>query len=290
MAADESTQLRIDKLVASVSHVATLPAIARKIIPLVENTRSSARDLYELITHDPALVARILSIANSHFYGLPRSINSIHQAITFLGLYSVKNIALMASLPKPCRGNKIIANLCENDLWTHSVAVGIMSRLIVDRLDHTRKDEAFLTGLLHDIGLLVELQALPGPLGEIMEKAAEMRAGRYIQIEREILGGMDHEALGAALMSKWKFPRSFQHVTGYHHEPLKLAADRRGMTCVVHVADHICCARGLGYSLTCRSEELDVAVLRVLGLTREIVERWADDLLKALQEAQALLA
>lgn len=285
----EAPPTLVDDVVVKVFHIPTLPAITRKIIQLVENKQSTALNLFQLISHDPALATRTLRLANSCVYGRPRQIGSIDRAIVLLGLAEVKTIVMEACLSNILLDNKNRAGIGAKDLWTHSVAVGIMSGAIAGRLNTTLKEEAFLAGLIHDIGVLVELQELRSSLAEIVEKAVGAGTERYIQIERDVLCGMDHQALGAALLNKWKFPRSFQYVTGYHHEPLRLAADCRWMTCVVYVADHICCARGWGYSLTCRSEELDGAVLRELGLTMEVVETLAVGLPDALRAVEALL-
>src|SRR5471030_1974096 len=86
--------------IAGIAQIATLPEITLKIIELVENPRSTAQDLHKVIANDPALVARILKVVNSAFYGLPGQIGSINRAIVLLGLNAVKNIVIAASLTK----------------------------------------------------------------------------------------------------------------------------------------------------------------------------------------------
>ena len=135
---------------------------------------------------------------------------------------------------------------------------------------------------------LVELQAFREPLVEISERAAKEEI-RYIDLEVQTLG-VDHQALGAGLTSKWKFPRSFQYVTGFHHNPLALALDCRFLTAVVHVADHICCREGIGYSLTCKAEALEPSILTELSLPMETLNELAKSLPEALKETEALLS
>jgi HD-like signal output (HDOD) protein len=112
---------------------------------------------------------------------------------------------------------------------------------------------------------------------------------RYIDIETQVIG-VDHQALGAGLTTKWKFPRSFQYVTGHHHNPLALAPECRWLACIIHVADHICCREGLGYSLTCKGEAMDPAVLTELTLSMETVEELVKSLPEALKETESLLS
>jgi len=280
-------QVLITQAINSISHIATLPEITLKIIELVDNPRSTAQDLNKLISNDPALVSRILKVVNSAFYGLPGQIGSINRAIVLLGLNAVKNIVIAASLTKLFRGGRVSPHFSAKDLWTHSIAVGVMSKLIVTRLQNALPDEAFLAGLIHDLGILVELQAFREPLVEIAERAAKEQI-RYVDLEMQVLG-VDHQALGAALTLKWKFPRSFQYVTGNHHQPLSLAPECRWLTMVVYLADHVCCREGMGYSLTCKAEEIDPGIVAELGLTMDILNELGKTLPEALKETEALL-
>ncbi|MCL2639328.1 MAG: HDOD domain-containing protein, partial [Phycisphaerales bacterium] len=218
---DQEQQAIIAKAVDSITQIATLPEIAGKVIELVENPKSTAQDLNKLISNDLALCARILKVVNSAFYGLPGQIGSINRAIVLLGLNAVKNIVIAASINKLFRNGHVSPHFSAKELWTHSIAVGVMSKLIVQRLNNTLPDEAFLAGLIHDMGILVELQAFRDPLMEIAQQAATEQV-RYLDIETQIIK-VDHQALGAGLTSKWKFPRSFQYVTGHHHNPMSLA-------------------------------------------------------------------
>src|SRR3954468_3119414 len=171
--AKKDPQAIIADAVNAISHIATLPEITLKIIELVENPRSTAQDLNKLISNDPALVARILKVVNSAFYGLPGQIGSINRAIVLLGLNAVKNIVIAASLTKLFRGGKVSPNFSAKDLWSHSIAVGVTSKLLVSKLGNALPDEAFLAGLIHDRGILVELQAFREPLVEIAERATK---------------------------------------------------------------------------------------------------------------------
>jgi HD-like signal output (HDOD) protein len=166
--------------------------------------------------------------------------------------------------------------------------VGVFSKMIVGKLNNALPDEAFLAGLIHDIGILVELQAFREPLVEIAERATRETI-RYIDLETQIIG-VDHQALGAGLTIKWKFPRSFQYVTGYHHNPMALAQECRWLTMIIHVADFICAREGLGYTLTCKGEALDPGVLEELNLPMDALNELAKTLPEAMKETEALLS
>src|SRR5271170_373408 len=100
-------QLKVFEVVKKVSALATLPEVTARIIQTVEDPRSTAAKLHQIVTHDPALVTRILKVVNSAFYGLPGQIGSVERAIVLPGLNAVKNIAVAASLGQLCRGAKL---------------------------------------------------------------------------------------------------------------------------------------------------------------------------------------
>src|SRR5688572_7644847 len=200
----------IESAIRNISHIATLPEITLKIIELVEDPSSTAQDLHKIIANDPALCSRILKVVNSAFYGLPRQIGSINRAIVLLGLNAVKNIAIAASLTKLFRGGELCPRFSARDLWIHSMATGAGSKLICDTLKLGLPDEAFLAGLIHDIGIMVEMQAMRDKLVKVFDEmkfnADNTPTTNMREIERRLLGA-DHCAFGAALCESWKFPK-----------------------------------------------------------------------------------
>ena len=153
------TEAVVTAAIQEISHIATLPEVTMKIIKLVEDPDSTAQDLNNVISNDPALGARILKVVNSAFYGLPGQIGSINRAIVLLGLNAVKNIAIAASLAKLFRGGKIAANFDARDLWQNAIASACATRQLAEKVGLGLPDEAFLSGLIHDIGIMVEIQA-----------------------------------------------------------------------------------------------------------------------------------
>lgn len=290
----------VDSAIKSISHIATLPEITLRIIELVEDTSSTAQDLHSVVANDPALCSRILKVVNSAFYGLPRQIGSMNRAIVLLGLNAVKNIAIAASLAKLFRGGELCSGFSARNLWSHSVATAAGSKLISDEMKLNLPDEAFLAGLIHDIGLMVEMQAKRDALVQVLERLTFDDAGAPTvdmrTLEREVIGA-DHEAFGSALCESWKFPKSFSYVTGNHHEPLQLPAGSRTLACVVYIADRL--AAGPGGDAgepggTFRGDlpsiELDQAVLDDLKISGDCITRVRELLPAVIEEAEATFA
>jgi HD-like signal output (HDOD) protein len=280
----------VDSAIKGISHIATLPEITLRIIELVEDPTSTAQDLHNIISNDPALCSRILKVVNSAFYGLPRQIGSINRAIVLLGLNAVKNIAIAASLTKLFRGGELCPKFSARDLWIHSVATATAGKLVCDELRLGLPDEAFLAGLIHDIGIMVEMQAMRGELVQVFEElpfdengapGEDMRA-----IEQRVFG-VDHQAFGAGLCDAWKFPKSFAYVTGFHHSPMDLPEGSRMLACIVYVADRLAAQANFGFRGDLPHLDLDPEVVGHLGMTAEQVDGVRDHLPMVYDEVEA---
>ena len=267
-----------------VTTIATLPEVTARIIRTVEDPKSTASSLHKIVAHDPALVTRILKVVNSSFYGLPGQVGSVERAIVLLGLNAVKNIAVAASLGQMFRGAELCDGYAAKDLWAHCVAVGVTARELARQMKAPVADEAFLAGMIHDVGLLVSLQLWPEKLRNVCETA---KAGQqdFCEIERAILG-VDHQQLGRGLAEQWKFPRTCQLVAGFHHQPQTLADDNRLIVTLVHIADTLCCQSTHGLNLTAKTQTLDAGLLRDTGIDPVIVEQVRGNLDALVTSAQ----
>ena len=286
----EEQQAAVSRAIEGISHIATLPEVTLKIIELVEDPTSTAQDLHNVISNDPALCSRILKVVNSAFYGLPRQIGSINRAIVLLGLNAVKNIAIAASLTKLFRGGELCPSFSARNLWIHCVATAAGSKLICDELKLGLSDEAFLAGLIHDIGIMVEVQAMRHELTQVFEEMTFDSDGApqcdMREVEQRILGA-DHTAFGAGLCETWKFPKSFSYVTRYHHDPSELPEAHRMLTSIVYVADRLSGQLDYGFRTDLVHLEISSADLDALGLTAEQLERVKGSLPQAFEDIEA---
>lgn len=287
LAAPPDPQATVLQVVKKVGHIATLPEVTAHIIATVEDPKSSATELHKIVAHDPALVTRILKVVNSAFYGLPGQIASVERAIVLLGLNAVKNIAIAASLGQLFRGVKLCEGYSAKDLWTHCIGVGVVARELARQMHVPLADEAFLAGMIHDVGLLVSLQVFPDRLPEICQKAQE-GPDAFCSVEEQLLA-MDHQQLGAALCEQWRFPRSCQLVAGFHHRPTALALNNRLLVTLIYVADTICCSQNHGFSLTALKQKLEDANLGAIGLEPAVVEAVRNNAASLIAGASAIL-
>ncbi|MEM9020140.1 MAG: HDOD domain-containing protein [Planctomycetota bacterium] len=282
-----NTDLIVQSAIQEISHIATLPEVTMKIIQLVEDPDSTAQDLNNVISNDPALGARILKVVNSAFYGLPGQIGSINRAIVLLGLNAVKNIAIAASLAKLFRGGKIANGFDARDLWTNAIATATATRLLAKHVNLGLPDEAFLAGLIHDIGIMVEIQARRAQFVQVLEKMQADPAVSLREAEQEVMGAT-HEQFGHGLCKLWKFPANFQYVTGFHHRPMEVAPNHRTLVSLVHVANVLTRQLELGYTGGVETDSIDPAILEALGITPEQLDEVGQALPEAIEEAKVI--
>lgn len=278
--------------IQEISHIATLPEVTLKIIKLVEDPTSTAQDLHKVIAYDPALCSRLLKVVNSAFYGLPGQIGSINRAIVLLGLNAVKNIAIAASLAKLFRGGELSPNFSARDLWKHSIASAAASKMIADEIKLGLPDEAFLSGLIHDIGIIVEMQFDRHKLIDVIDQVQVDGDGApqksMLDIERSVFGAT-HQDFGAGLCEKWRFPKTFALVAGHHHDPLCLPDGNRTLVCLVAIADRLAADADAGFRLDLQDLAISEDLLEVVGLTTKQVEEIRANLPAALEEVESLL-
>jgi len=287
VSASSDTAEIVAKALGRIGDLATLPEITIKIIEIVEDPNSSARDLHQLIKNDPALSTRILKVVNSAFYGLPGQISTVDRAIVMLGLSAVKNIAIAASIAKLFRGSKLGGRFSPLDLWKHSIAVGTASRMMIKMLGRQGGEEIFVAGLIHDLGLLVERQVFGEQLAEAIARAD---GGEDLcALERELMG-VDHQDFGLGLTTKWKFPRHLRVVTGYHHNPDRLQSEVQELATVVYLADKICATQKIGLYVTGGEDPIPAEAMELLAVTEQQIEQLVVELPAQLEVAELMLS
>ena len=169
------------------------------------------------------------------------------------------------------------------------MAVATAARGFAEKVGLDLPDEAFLAGLIHDVGIMVEMQACRQKFIEMLEALSNEQSLTFLQAEERILGAT-HESFEAALCRKWKFPRKLEYVAGFHHRPMQLPESDRTLPAIVHVADILAVWIGAGYTRTVETEAIDPLVLSSLNLGEPDIEAVTETLPAATQEVQQLLS
>lgn len=194
------THPELDALLREVSELRPLPAVAVRVLEIAENEQFSAHELAQAVSPDPALTAKVLRLANSAYYGFPRRISTVRDAVVLLGFRAVRSATLAACVIETLPGGR---STDERQFWQFSVTVGMLAEVLA-RSTHRFSDEAFTAGVLHNIGRL----ALDHHRPEQFRRATTLARQEGItvaQAEESVLGFTDAE-FGGALAMHWNFP------------------------------------------------------------------------------------
>jgi HD-like signal output (HDOD) protein len=201
----------LDELLSEISELRPLPAVAARAITLTEGDQFSAHELAQAISADQALSAKMLRLANSAYYGFPRRITTVRDAVILLGFRAVRSATLASCVIDAIPAGR---QTDRTAFWHYAVAVGLLAEMLA----HTTRrhhDEAFTAGVLHNIGRLALSQHRP----EGLERARALAQQHDISVhaaEREIFGFTDAE-LGGGMALVWNFPAELAEAVARHH-------------------------------------------------------------------------
>jgi len=251
--------------VEAITTVLTIPAVVGRITAMISTGTVSAAEIAEEIGKDQVLAARVLRLVNSAFYGFRQPITTISHAMVLLGLDVVKTLVMTASVLDIVDAmNQHMAGL-----WEHSLGTARAANALAERLALDDPEECALGGLLHDMGKVVIAQTFPAEHARIRRMVAE-RGCLQIDAEVEVLG-VTHADVGMWLLKKWSLPPKIVYPIAYHSNfhPRRDFADR---TAIVHLADILCRAKGIGYPGDDRIPKLNAEAWGLLRLSMSDVE------------------
>lgn len=280
----EQEKLDLATVVRRIDKISTLPSVAHRVMAVADDPDAGAHEMKEVMENDPSLSARILRCINSAAFGLRKQTTNLQQAISYLGMKQIRNLAVTASVSELFAGDDTIGPYCRSQLWRHMVSVGICARLIAMRRRLNEFEDAFLAGLLHDIGIVLEDQYLHEPFVEVVHSLDQSKT--LAEIERTHLG-FDHTRLGAEVAKTWGFPEVTEASIRHHHASAKYRGTQINIVRCVEVANLICTLKGVS-SVGLKLVEISEPALTGLSLTREDITVLADDLDQELEASAGL--
>lgn len=223
------SRLDIAQVTRAVQQLPSLPNVVLKVLQTFQQENPDIDLLVREIGQDHALATRVLRLANSPFYGLQTKVGTLQDAITVVGFRNVRAAVAGVAVMR-CFAHNNYPNFDVSAFWNHCTAVALASRSLA-RLTRHPEELAFTAGLVHDIGALALLTGFPREMAEVLAYA-EQHECFLREAERDTLG-IEHPAVGAALLRHWHFPEAICEAVSGHHEPD--AVD--GLSDVIHVAD-----------------------------------------------------
>lgn len=226
---------KITRELQKISTLPPLPEVATRVLALINDPESSAKELATLVRRDAALATHLLKVANSAAYGLTRRVTSIELALVVLGFDEVRNLVISIAILRafPSKSKNQITD--EYNFWMHSISCAIAARELANEISFG-EGEPFLAGLLHDIGLLAAEKFFNDKYRDTLKLSSEENISIY-KAEKKIFG-MGHDELGARLAEHWNLPEPICNVIRYHHQP-SLDPDKqsRPLCALVHLAE-----------------------------------------------------
>jgi putative nucleotidyltransferase with HDIG domain len=268
-----------------VGSLPALPLVLMRINDLVNNPKTSALELSRVILEDQALTARLLRLVNSPFYGFPRRIATVTEALTILGFHQVRNLLLTVTVVDLLGGEET-AEFSPMRLWRHAVGTAVAAGLLARQVCPEDREGMFVAGLLHDVGKLVECEYLREEFMKalLLARAEDMpmRAA-----EQRVLG-FSHDQVSRLLANQWKLPIRLTEAMTCHHRP-DLAQAARREAAIVHLADILCHALGLGSGDLDAVPSLDEEAWKRLRLPLGVLEPLMAELEEKYEAAQESL-
>lgn len=248
-------------LISGIETLPSLPSLYTEVVNEANSPNGSLNKVGEIISKDVGMSAKILQLVNSSFFGLPSHVNSPIRAVCLLGLETIKSLIISVKIFSQFNRSGL-SGFPISRLWNHSIATGIIARGMATQKDagQNRIDEAFMAGLLHDVGKLILLDRLPQQYLEITAMEKSLRCPLW-EAEQKVLG-TTHAQVGAYLMGIWGLSESIVEALAYHHCPSKCPNESFSTLTAVHLANSVEHESSTGSSLN----RLDFQYLEKLGI------------------------
>lgn len=282
--ADLPPAVSAESVVRRILDISTLPHVALKVMEVARDPDAGVGDLRNVVEGDPSLSTRVLRMVNSAAYGLQKRVSNLHQAIGYLGFSQVRNLALTASVSEIFKKTQQLGSYSRDALWKHLVAVGICARMVARRQQLEGFEDAFLGGLLHDIGIVLIDQHANSRFKAMINSLNKRHT--LVENEREALG-FDHCVLGDLIAEQWRFPPVVRAAIRYHHMAARYDGEDVALVACVEVGNVLCTMKGIT-SVGVKLVKPSLETFQILGLQRDDIVVLAADLDAELQTYESL--
>lgn len=256
---------KTERTLAGIRQLPSIPKVLFEVTKLLNDPSASPNKLAQLISKDQGLTTRMLTIANSPLYGIKRKVSSLEFAVLVLGFQEIKDIVTALSLVDSFSIQND-TNFNPMDFWIHSMVVGTAAKSISQNLGHQFGGDAFVAGILHDLGIMVIYKFFNPQFKEIIN-LSNSNDLPIIESELEVLG-ITHQEVGRFLAEKWSLPLQLCESLNYHHTPA-LAKESREIPTIVHLCDYMTQKFNIASFYWDNGIELDKSVMDILKFKSE---------------------
>jgi len=244
---EHSRNLIKTRIINRLKEIKSFPQFVVETLRKLNDPTSSASDVAASLSRDEGLVLRTLKLANSAAYGMSRNISDVSEAIALLGYKNISNIVLAATVYTVMDKGLNGYALDRGELWRHSLTTAYAARYIAQTTKRIPPEEAYVGGLLHDVGKVVLNDYVQFGYALIVKEVEEEHVP-FAEAEMKIIG-FDHSTVGSLLVERWNLPKGYYHSTLLHHRPNDLEPENgefQPVVDVVSVANSICLMMGIG--------------------------------------------
>ncbi len=282
----QSSSSGVEHLVKSIGELPPMPSILAQTLDLLSDPDAMLSDLADVLSHDPAMVARLIKVSNSALYNLGQDITSLDQAIGRLGTSTIRSIVVGTSARALFPTGQTDIDIWGQSLWKHSVECGLASKGVAKIVGNADPNEAFVGGILHDIGKVVILLNLPEEFRAIRKKKITHKE-RSLEAEMAVLG-FDHTMVGERLVEQWKLPPSLRACVRHHHAPQE-GAEFETLACIVACGNYFSHAQGAQPDEASAEQAIDMTVAqRILDLSDERIQSLHEEIDESFQHSSVL--
>ncbi len=276
----------LKKILKSIESFTPIPAVAHKIISIINTSNFSMNDIAQIIQHDPALSANLLKTCNSAFFALQTPIESIKDAVSLLGIDQVVELVLLKSgrqiLNKKQKGYGIHGE----SIWNYSVSSALIAKDIADKFSPDNRHLIFTAALLKDIGKIV-LDKFIVDSSDKINKLVKKQDYSFLEAEKKIIGA-DHAEVGGMIAKMWNFSPQMYKIIRHHHLCDKSMRKDKNIA-IVYISDCICMMMGTGVGSDALAYRFHDQVLTDLGMGPNDITAIIADFTFNIKKVQDLL-
>lgn len=276
---------RLEEILSLVKHVQPFPKVVQRVMEMLADPETDVQDLAEVIQFDQVITANVLKICNASYFGLPRKVASLNEALVVVGQDTLKDIIITSSSARFYKGGVGEGyKLEQGELWKHSVATGILAKHMVRHIKDVEPGAAYTAGLLHDIGKRFLSTFVADDFKEIMLKVVRDQCS-FVEAEKELLG-ITHAELGGMILKKWEFPEAMQLAVLQHHDPDALKKDP--LTALIALSNALVISMGIGVGADGLATKMQGEGLKRFGITPLDLDMCMVNLVSDMEQAQEL--
>jgi len=279
-----------EKINSYIDKMPPLPVSVSKVLELTRQPNVTATDLNKVISLDPVLLAKVMRLINSAYYGLSQEVTSLARAIVMLGINTVKNLALSTAVlatMNQSKSNMAVLNM--EAFWLHSLAVGTTSKLIARErgVDPKELENYFIAGLLHDIGKIPLNNRVPEDFLQAIQEADKSRIS-LVEAERTVLN-YTHEEAGLLIIQNWQLGDELADVAAFHHSPQTYSGLYKDLVFTVAISNYYVKIQEFGFSGDRHPVKPPANVFEQLGISWAQIQKLDENISSEIEKAKVFL-